>query len=81
MIKINMDVAKYKGTDNPILKAKYRNEIYRDAEDFNKEHELGSADLKKRLQTIDATLLFTDADYTIDLGLNNSAESNSKIRF
>ena len=77
--KINMDVAKYKGTDNAILKAKYRAEIYRDAEDFNKEHELGSADLKKRLQTIDATLLFVDADYTIGLGFNNAAESIAKL--
>ena len=77
--KINMDVAKYKGTDNPILKAKYKTEIYRDAEDFNKEHELGSADLKKRLQTIDATLLFTDADYTIGLGFNNAAEQIAKL--
>ena len=77
--KINMDVAKYKGTDNAILKAKYRAEIYRDAEDFNKEHELGSADLKKRLQTIDATLLFVDADYTIGLGFNNAAEQIAKL--
>jgi len=74
-----MDVAKYKSTDNPILKAKYKNEIYRDAENFNKEHELGSADLKKRLQKIDATLLFTDADYTIGLGFENSAESIAKL--
>ncbi len=77
--KINMDVAKYKGTDNPILKVKYKQEIYRDAEDFNKEHELGSADLKKRLQTIDATLLFVDADYTIGLGFNNAAEQIAKL--
>ena len=77
--KINMDVAKYKGTDNPILKTKYKQEIYRDAEDFNKEHELGSADLKKRLQTIDATLLFVDADYTIGLGFDNAAESIAKL--
>ena len=77
--KINMDVAKYKGTDNPILKVKYKEEIYRDAEDFNKEHELGSADLKKRLQTIDATLLFVDADYTIGLGFNNAAEQIAKL--
>ena len=77
--KINMDVAKYKGTDNPILKVKYKEEIYRDAEDFNKEHELGSADLKKRLQTIDATLLFVDSDYTIGLGFNNAAEQIAKL--
>ena len=77
--KINMDVAKYKGTDNAILKAKYKDEIYRDAKSFNKEHELGSADLKKRLQTIDATLLFVDADYTIGLGFNNAAESIAKL--
>jgi len=77
--KINMDVAKYKGTDNPILKVKYKEEIYRDAENFNKEHELGSADLKKRLQTIDATLLFVDSDYTIGLGFNNAAEQIAKL--
>ena len=77
--KINMDVAKYKGTDNAILKAKYKQEIYRDAESFNKEHELGSADLKKRLQTIDATLLFVDSDYTIGLGFNNAAEQIAKL--
>ena len=77
--KINIDVAKYKSTDNAILKAKYRNEIYRDAEDFNKEHELGSADLKKRLETIDASLLFTDSDYVIGLGFDNTAEQIAKI--
>jgi len=77
--KINMDVAKYKGTDNAILKAKYKEEIYRDAESFNKEHELGTADLKKRLETIDATLLFVDADYTIGLGFDNAAESIAKL--
>tara|TARA_R100001530_G_scaffold115164_1_gene82106 strand:+ start:461 stop:1882 length:1422 start_codon:yes stop_codon:yes gene_type:complete len=77
--KINMDVAKYKGTDNAILKSKYRAEIYRDAKDFNQEHELGSADLNKRLQTIDATLLFVDSDYTIGLGFNNTAEQIAKL--
>jgi hypothetical protein len=77
--KINMDVAKYKGTDNAILKAKYKSELYRDATDFNNEHELGSADLENRLKTIDATLLFTDADYTIGLGFNNAEESIAKL--
>jgi hypothetical protein len=77
--KINMDVAKYKSTDNAILKAKYKEEIYRDAESFNKEHQLGTADLKKRLETIDATLLFVDADYTIGLGFDNAAESIAKL--
>ena len=77
--KINMDVAKYKGTDNAILKVKYKEELYRDATDFNNEHELGSSDLENRLKTIDATLLFTDADYTIGLGFNNAAESIAKL--
>ena len=77
--KINMDVAKYKGTDNAILKVKYKEELYRDATDFNNEHELGSSDLENRLKTIDASLLFVDSDYTIGLGFNNAAESIAKL--
>ena len=77
--KINMDVAKYKGTDNAILKAKYKSELYRDATDFNNEHELGSSDLENRLKTIDASLLFVDSDYTIGLGFNNAAETIAKL--
>jgi len=77
--KINMDVAKYKGTDNAILKVKYKKELYRDATDFNNEHELGSSDLENRLKTIDASLLFVDSDYTIGLGFNNAAETIAKL--
>ena len=77
--KINMDVAKYKGTDNAILKVKYKEELYRDATDFNNEHELGSSDLENRLKTIDASLLFVDSDYTIGLGFNNAAETIAKL--
>ena len=77
--EINMDVAKYKGTDNAILKAKYKSELYRDATDFNNEHELGSSDLENRLKTIDASLLFVDSDYTIGLGFNNAAETIAKL--
>ena len=77
--KINMDVAKYKGTDNAILKVKYKEELYRDATDFNNEHELGSSDLENRLKTIDASLLFVDSDYTIGLGFNNTADEIAKL--
>ena len=77
--KINMDVAKYKGTDNAILKVKYEEELYRDATDFNNEHELGSSDLENRLKTIDASLLFVDSDYTIGLGFNNTADEIAKL--
>jgi hypothetical protein len=77
--KINMDVAKYKGTDNAILKVKYKEELYRDATDFNNEHELGSSDLENRLKTINASLLFVDSDYTIGLGFNNTADEIAKL--
>jgi hypothetical protein len=45
---MNIGVNKYKATDNPILKVKYKQEFYRDAEEFNKEHMLGTNDLKKK---------------------------------
>ena len=60
--EINIGVNKYKTTDNPILKVKYKQEFYRKAEEFNKEHMLGETDLKKRKEAIDSVLLLADAD-------------------
>ena len=44
---MNIGVNKYKATDNPILKVKYKQEFYRDAEDLIKNICLGTNDLKK----------------------------------
>ena len=60
-------VNKYKATDNPILKVKYKSQLKNDAEKFNKEHMLGANDLKKRFEAIDSVLLLTDADSFIGL--------------
>ena len=60
-------VNKYKATDNPILKVKYKSKLKNDAEKFNKEHMLGANDLKNRFEAIDSLLLLTDADSFIGL--------------
>ena len=65
--KMAIGVNKYKATDNPILKVKYKSQLKTDAEEFNKEHMLGSTDLKKRNEAIDSILLLTDADSFIGL--------------
>ena len=75
--KMNIGVNKYKATDNPILKVKYKQEFYRDAEEFNKEHMLGSNDLKKRKQAIDSVLLLADADSFI--GLPNAEQQINNL--
>ena len=59
---INADIAKFKTETNPSLKNQYRNQLYIKAELFNKEHMLGSNDLKKRKEAIDSVLLLTDVD-------------------
>ena len=60
-------VNNYKATDNAILKVKYKTDLKNKAEKFNKEHMLGSDDLKKRKEAIDSVLLLTDADSFIGL--------------
>ena len=62
---INADVAKFKSETNPVLKQKYKDQLYLKAELFNEEHMLGSNDLKKRIEAIDSVLLLTDADSLI----------------
>jgi len=59
---INAELVKFKTETNPRLKNQYRNNLYIKAELFNKEHMLGSDDLKKRKEAIDSVLLLTDAD-------------------
>ena len=75
--KMNIGVNKYKATDNPILKVKYKQEFYRDAEEFNKEHILGENDLKKRKEAIDSVLLLSDADSFI--GLPNAEQQINNL--
>ena len=75
--KMNIGVNKYKATDNPILKVKYKQEFYRDAEEFNKEHILGENDLKKRKEAIDSVLLLADADSFI--GLPNAEQQINNL--
>ena len=75
--KMNIGVNKYKATDNPILKVKYKQEFYRDAEEFNKEHMLGTNDLKKRKEAIDSVLFLSDADSFI--GLPNAEQQINNL--
>ena len=75
--EINIGVNKYKTTDNPILKVKYKQEFYRKAEEFNKEHMLGANDLKKRKEAIDSVLLLADADSFI--GLPNAEQQINNL--
>jgi len=75
--KMNIGVNKYKATDNPILKVKYKQEFYRKAEEFNKEHMLGANDLKKRKEAIDSVLLLADADSFI--GLPNAEQQINNL--
>ena len=65
--EMGIGVNKYKATDNPILKVKYKTDLKDKAEKFNKEHMLGANDLKKRFEAIDTVLLLTDADSFIGL--------------
>tara|TARA_R110002126_G_scaffold102900_1_gene235294 strand:+ start:40 stop:1452 length:1413 start_codon:yes stop_codon:yes gene_type:complete len=74
---MNIGVNKYKTTDNPILKVKYKQEFYRKAEEFNKEHMLGTNDLKKRKEAIDSVLLLSDADSFI--GLPNAEQQINNL--
>jgi hypothetical protein len=75
--KMNIGVNKYKATDNPILKVKYKQEFYRDAEEFNKEHMLGTNDLKKKKEAIDSVLFLSDADSFI--GLPNAEQQINNL--
>jgi hypothetical protein len=75
--KMNIGFNKYNATDNPILKVKYKQEFYRDAEEFNKEHMLGANDLKKRKEAIDSVLLLADADSFI--GLPNAEQQINNL--
>lgn len=74
---MNIGVNKYKTTDNFILKVKYKQEFYRKAEEFNKEHMLGTNDLKKRKEAIDSVLLLADADSFI--GLPNAEQQINNL--
>ncbi len=75
--KMAVRANKYKATNNPILKVKYKQEFYRDAEEFNKEHMLGTNDLKKRKEAIDSVLLLSDADSFI--GLPNAEQQINNL--
>ncbi len=75
--KMAVGANKYKATDNPILKVKYKQEFYRDAEEFNKEHMLGENDLKKRKEAIDSVLFLSDADSFI--GLPNAEQQINNL--
>ena len=55
--EVTMLSAKYKTTTNPILKAKYKDELYRLADGFNNTHDLGNFDKKERKRKINSTLL------------------------
>ena len=77
--EVTMLSAKYRTTSNPILKAKYKDELYRLADGFNSTHELGDFDKKERRRKIDATLLLSDADFTIGLGFDNAEEQIAKL--
>ena len=74
---VNADIAKFKTETNPVLKEKYRDQLYLKAELFNEEHMLGSNDLKKRKEAIDSVLLLTDADSFI--GTPNAINKIKKI--
>lgn len=74
---VNADIAKFKSETNPVLKNKYRDQLYLKAELFNEEHMLGSNDLKKRKEAIDSVLLLTDADSFI--GTPNAVEKIKQI--
>lgn len=75
--EINLDVAKFKSETNPILKNKYKDQLYLKAELYNEEHMLGKNDLKKRIEAIDSVLLLTDADSLI--GTPNAVEKIKQL--
>jgi hypothetical protein len=66
------NIGKYKTSDDPKLKEKYKSELYRAAEIYNDAHNLGENDLKKRREVIDNALFITDAEGFIgtDEGVN-----------
>lgn len=66
------NIGKYKTSDDPKLKEKYKSELYRAAEIYNDAHNLGENDLKKRKESIDNALFITDAEGFIgtDEGVN-----------
>ena len=66
------NIGKYKTSDDPKLKEKYKSELYRAAEIYNDAHNLGENDLKKRIEVIDNALFITDAEGFIgsDEGVN-----------
>lgn len=66
------NIGKYKTSDDPKLKEKYKSELYRAAEIYNDAHNLGENDLKKRKEVIDNALFITDAEGFIgtDEGVN-----------
>jgi hypothetical protein len=63
--EIQAGAAKYKTETNEKLKEKHKNTLYETARLFNEEHMLGSNDLKKRIESIDSSLLLGDADSLI----------------
>ena len=75
--KMNSGMAKYKLSDNAILKAEYITGFKLDAEKFNKEHMLGEFDLKERIKTIDRVLLLTDAESLI--GTEDAVSNIAKL--
>ena len=75
--KMNSGMAKYKLSDNAILKAEYIAGFKLDAEKFNKEHMLGEFDLKERIKTIDRVLLLTDAESLI--GTEDAVSNIAKL--
>ena len=68
----SVNIGKYKTSDDPKLKEKYKSELYRAAEIYNDAHNLGENDLKKRKEVIDNALFITDAEGFIgtDEGVN-----------
>jgi len=73
----NQLMGKIKATDNPILSIQYRQELYRNAEEFNKTFTLGEFDLKNRIKTIDRVLLLTDAESLI--GTEDAVSNIAKL--
>ena len=63
--EIQAGAAKYKTETNEKLKEKHRNTLYEKARLFNEEHMFGSNDLKKRIESINSSLLLGDADSLI----------------
>tara|TARA_R110000803_G_scaffold176660_1_gene239053 strand:+ start:339 stop:1748 length:1410 start_codon:yes stop_codon:yes gene_type:complete len=71
------NIGKYKTSEDPKLKDKYKSELYRAAEVYNDAHGLGEYDLKKRKETIDNALFITDAEGLI--GTDDGVETIKKL--